>query len=138
MAGHFILKSITFSDLQVARQMGGTWSTLQHGYVGWTRESTRVLGQALSGQAIGNRDGLPPHRYLQFSAGNGDRIEEYLKGAGWADGLIRPDSPGLGLRALIAAAAATWPGNKNLALVAQRQHGSISVEVYYLGGETMS
>ncbi|MFI2188086.1 hypothetical protein [Streptomyces sioyaensis] len=139
MAGHFILSSITTSDLAIARQKGATWSVLQHATVGWNTASRAVLSKALSGQAIGNRDGLPPHRYLECKASVGATLETYLRGAGWADLLLRPNSAGLGLRELSTKAAAAWArGDRTATLVEQFLHGTASIEVYYISGTEMS
>lgn len=137
MAGHFILKSISQSDLNVATgaPLQAHWSNLQHGEVGWTQESEATLTNALSGNAIGNRNTLPPHRYLMVNGGPDDNAIKFLRGAGWADSLVRPSSDGLGLVALCPQATIEWnAGRKNEALVAQALHGNVSIEVYYQSG----
>ncbi|WP_405842366.1 hypothetical protein OG528_28990 [Streptomyces platensis] len=135
MAGHFILKSITTPDLATALDKSATWSVLQHKDVGWTAASRAVLTRALGGQAIGNRDGLPPHRYLECKASAGEKLEEYLKRAGWADLLLRPNSAGLGLRVLSTKAAAAWArGDRNGALVEQFLHGTAAAVTTACGG----
>ncbi|WP_058044448.1 hypothetical protein [Streptomyces roseifaciens] len=139
MAGHFILKSISNSDLTIATSKGAAWSPLQHANVGWNAASRAVLSKALSGQSIGNRDGLPPHRYLESKVSTGPTLEKYLRSAGWADLLIRPASPGLGLRELSPKAKAAWDrGDRTGALVEQFLHGTATVEVYYINGTEMS
>ncbi|GAA2343378.1 hypothetical protein OHT20_09805 [Streptomyces caniferus] len=139
MAGHFILRSITTSDLNLARQKGATWSAkAEHADVGWTAASRKVLSDALAGKPIGSRAGLPPHRYLECKFSVGAALEAYLRGAGWADLLVRPDSVGLGLRQLSTAAESAWKrGDKNGALVEQFRHGTATVEVYYVDGLEM-
>ncbi|QLE72065.1 hypothetical protein FGW37_11025 [Streptomyces rectiverticillatus] len=139
MAGHFILRSITNSDLTIATSKGATWSALQHGSIGWNTASRAVLSKALAGQPIGNRDGLPPHRYLESKASVGATLEKYLRSAGWAGQLIRPASAGLGLRELSPKAKAAWDrGDHTGALVEQFLHGTATVEVYYISGTEMS
>ena len=139
MAGHFVLRSITNSDLVMAQQRGCQWSALQHGGVGWTPASRAVLTTALT-QGIHDRSGLPPHRYLQFGpfgadGVNGGILRPYLQGAGWADGLVRPN---MGLRGLVPAAAALWPRNLGAAMVAQADAGATSIEIYYTSGYEIS
>ncbi|MEU8685265.1 hypothetical protein [Streptomyces sp. NPDC048611] len=139
MAGHFILSSITNSDIALAVQKGANWSAVQHADIGWNTASRDVLSKALNGQPIGNRDGLPPHRYLESKFSTGPTLEKYLRGAGWADTLIRPDSAGLGLRELSPKARAAWDrGDRTAALVEQFLHGTATVEVYYISGTEMS
>ncbi|WP_329127030.1 hypothetical protein OG727_04670 [Streptomyces caniferus] len=139
MAGHFILSSITNSDIALAGQKGANWSALQHAAIGWNTASRAVLTNALNGQPIGNRDGLPPHRYLESKASTGPTLEKYLRGAGWADMLIRPNSTGLGLRELSPKARAAWDrGDRTGALVEQFLHGTATIEVYYISGTEMS
>ncbi|MBK8974780.1 MAG: hypothetical protein IPM29_02535 [Planctomycetes bacterium] len=136
MAGHFILRSITTSDVTVAKTKGGTISAVQHANVGWTPNSEAALKAALAGQNIPNRDNLPPHVYLQFQPTTaGSNIDTYLNGAGWADTVERPNCAGLGLRALCAQAQTAWnQGNKSRAVALQAQHGAISVEIYFQAG----
>lgn len=136
MAGHFILKNLVQSDLDVARRKGGSLSTREHAAIGWTAASAAVLTTALTGNAIPNRNGLPPHVYLQFNATSpDDATDTYLKGCGWADQLIRPAGAGLGLRALATEADAAWQrGDKNRALALQANHGAISIEIYHQSG----
>ncbi|MFG2532151.1 hypothetical protein [Streptomyces sp. NPDC048516] len=139
MAGHFILRSITNSDITLAGQKGANWSALQHANIGWHTASRDVLSRALNGQPIGNRDGLPPHRYLESKVSTGPTLEKYLRGASWADLLIRPDSTGLGLRELSPKARGAWDrGDRTGALVEQFLHGTATVEVYYISGTEMS
>ncbi|CAM5545246.1 hypothetical protein [Streptomyces abikoensis] len=139
MAGHFILKSISNTDLTIATSKKATWSPLQHGNIGWNTASRAVLSNALAGRPIGNRDGLPPHRYLEAKVSAGSELEKYLRSAGWADLLIRPASQGLGLRELSPKAKAAWDrGDRTGALVEQFLHGTATVEVYYINGTEMS
>ncbi len=140
MSGHFVLKSITASDQAVAVSKGAAWGAIQHSpQPGWNAQSRQVLSQALQNQNIGNRAGLPPHRYLQFSYNNADMrdaAEQYLKGAGWADSLIRPSF--MSLRALTPAATVAWGRpDPNQALLKQFQNGDAIVEIYYLSGGEM-
>ncbi len=140
MAGYYLLRSITFSDLMTAlEKLSATWSDLQHSDVGWTPKSYQVLTTALKGQDIGNRDNLPPHRYLQIKGENplADKKKQYLRAAAWVDQLERPASPGLGLRKLTGGAG-KWPADKAESLIQQVQTGSVSVEIYFLGGVDMA
>ncbi|CAM3180331.1 hypothetical protein G4177_10170 [Corallococcus sp. ZKHCc1 1396] len=150
MAGHFILKNITVSDLHTATGKPGiTWSNaLAHApgtgigpFLGWCLQTRQVLEQALGNIAIANRDNLPPHRYLLINAWQGlaQETQHYLMGAAWDQFLIRPTGGGLGLTALAAGANPPWnQGNKSAALRAQCQAGGVSIEVYYLSGIEMS
>jgi|SRR4051794_20026183 hypothetical protein len=144
MAGHFVLRSITTSDLAVAQTKGCTWSALQHrggtarpvppggNYPGWNALGSLTLTTAL-GAGIAARDDLPPHRYLQFGPIlAGFDPYSYIQGAGWADLVVRPN---MGLRALTALAQTAWNnGNLGQAVFLQAQAGAVSVEIYYVAG----
>jgi hypothetical protein len=148
VAGHFVLRSITVSDLTVAQQKGCTWSALQHpagvarpvppggNYPGWNALGQLTLTTAL-GAGILARDDLPPHRYLQFGPiAAGFDPYSYIQGAGWADRVQRPN---MGLRALSAAAQLAWnAGDPGRAVFLQAQAGAVSVEIYYIAGEQMA
>jgi hypothetical protein len=150
MAGHFVLNSITVSDLTTAQMKGCAWSALQHvggtarpnppggTYPGWTQVGQVTLAAALGPAGIGARDNLPPHRYLQFGPiQEGHDPFDYIRGAGWADSVKRP--PSMGLRQLADEAQAAWnAGNAGRAVFLQARHGQVSVEVYYLAGSLMS
>ncbi|MEV5510713.1 hypothetical protein [Streptomyces orinoci] len=107
------------------------------------------MSQALNNQAIPNRNGLPPHRYLSFDqAGNPnkDRTAEFLRTtrASWVDQnrLRRPTGAGLGLKELCQKARDAWSRNKlNEALVEQfldPQAARVTIEIYHLDGHEMS
>ena len=136
MAGHFILKNITTSDLHMAigPVLQATWSAPAHLNVGWTDQSRGVLQTALSGGAIANRNFIPPHSYLMIPHVVGQKGREmYLRGCGWGELLERPSSVGLGLRALTPKAALAFAqGDTNGALALQALHGGVSIETYYL------
>jgi hypothetical protein len=153
MAGHFVLKSITVSDLYAAIQQGCTWSGLAHqggtarpippggNFPGWNQVGRQALTDALSGAGILNRNDLPPHRYLQFGpiqAGPiqaGPGLYDYIRGAGWAENVVRPD---MGLRLLSPLASNAWTNNNfSDAVFLQAQHGATSVEIYYIAGTQM-
>jgi hypothetical protein len=150
MAGHFVLNSITTSDLTVAQGQGCTWSALAHGlgapnapglpnHPGWNDTTRQNLSTALN-NGVANRNGLPPHRYLGFGAfGNNvppNPLREYIRGAGWASNVTRP---AMGLVALCPAAQAFWnAGEKEAAVLAQADFGATSIEVYYVAGQEMS
>lgn len=150
MAGHFVLRSITNSDLVTAQSKGCGWSGLAHGpgaqnapgnpaHAGWTIASRQNLSAAFNA-GVPNRNGLPPHRYLTFgpiaNIPPGNPLWLYIVGAGWASQLVRPN---MGLAALAPAATAAWNGgDKDGALLAQAQHGNTSIEIYYIGGYEMS
>ena len=140
MAGHFLLNSITQSDHNVAlQQTGVSYSALQHANVGWTLQSRQTFINVLNGIGIGNRNNLPPHRYLQIGAAPIAETISYLRGAGWVDLLTRPNTPGFGLRALTGPAQIAWnAGNKAEALITQVNHGNVSIEIYYTSGYEMS
>jgi len=156
MAGNFILKSITQSDLVTATNfLHISWSTSPahkkgtpidpgnpHGaiFAGWTPETRKVLSNALNGINIGNREGLPPHRYLEIKAWQtlNDKEQYYVSGAGWAENLVYPTTSGLGLKALAPLARADWAqGNKNQALIEMLKIGGVSIEVFYQSGMEM-
>jgi hypothetical protein len=93
MSGHFVLKNISVSDQAIAVSAGANRSGLQHSEVGWNTNSRGVLSNALQGRDIGDRAGLPPHRYLQFSYNNAnmrDQTSRYLQGQA---GLIHSSAP---------------------------------------------
>ncbi len=151
MSGHFILKSLTDSDLRVSTNFPGIhWGDdLSHEaggangdgvFPGWTDASVAELSKALSGQDIANRNNLPPHRYLMINAhaGLSDKAQTYVKWANWADNLLRPTGQGLGLKTLTKAAALIWgQEDKGGALLEQCKAGTVHVEVYYRGGYRM-
>lgn len=150
MAGHFILKSITVSDLSTARSKPGiTLSDLVHvagtrqgndaPFQGWTKETRDELTRALGNQEIADRKKLPPHRYLVISsASHNAETSTYLTGAGWVESMIRPTGAGLGLSALSRDAQSLWAaGNKVGALLTQCCQGNVSIEIYYIAGESM-
>ena len=98
-----------------------------------------------SGVAIGNRNLIPPHKYLGFPPGApaaGLAAQLLADKYGWITGLERPVNAGFGVVALCPAAAAAWnagqSGYKYDALVAQITHGATSVEVYYLGSKEIT
>ncbi|GAB2724500.1 hypothetical protein [Kitasatospora kifunensis] len=135
MSGHFILVNIDTHELNSGKLVGGTWSAkAEHASVGWNQASRAVLTQALNGQPIGNRSGLPPHRYLSFalSSTTPDKVRTYLRGVEWASRLVRPNSTGLGLTALSPKAQTAWAtGDRHLALIEQYNHGTVTMEIYY-------
>jgi hypothetical protein len=138
MAGHFVLRSISQSDLVMAQQMGCGWSALMHDPVGWTPASRAELSLAFGAGLPGNRDGLPPHRYLQFGpfGVNVSDLRSYIAVAGWADTVIRPN---MGLTGLNPAAQQRWNGrDPGGAVLEQAIAGATSVEIYYLSGYEMS
>ncbi len=158
MAGNFILKSITQSDLlEAIRFEGITWSeTLHHAkdtpidpsspngeqFAGWTDQTRNTLKQALQGnQTITDRSYLPPHRYLEIVPWQslGKDAQNYVTTAGWGENLIRPDIPGLRLKEMTEDANNQWINErKNDAMVTQLKKGGISIEVYYISGTEMS
>lgn len=151
MAGHFVLSSITISDLQTAISKGCVWSPLMHAqganigdhrpgarFPGWTEGSRELLRRGLTEGLVGARDNLPPHRYLRFGPIAPDEntpLSAYIKNAGWAETVTRPN---LGLVELCSAANALFPANPGGAVMAQARHGAVSIEVYYVSGTRMS
>ncbi|QRN93497.1 hypothetical protein JRI60_30465 [Archangium violaceum] len=144
MAGHFILKNISTTELAIAQATpyNCAWSALQHANVGWTTASRLVLTNALAGVGIGNRDGLPPHRYLNLQdniATDVAKFHAYLRGASWVERLVRPNSAGLGLRALAGPAATHWAAGRVAdAVIAQLATGPVSIEIYYTNNAEMA
>jgi hypothetical protein len=155
MAGNFILKSITQSDLSTAIRFPHIrWSDTAHRqgtlinpaqpqgarFPGWTVTTRQTLSNALANVAIGNRQNLPPHRYLEISAWAqlNDDEKGYVRGAGWADSLVYPNGAGLGLKAMTGAVLTAWNlGNKNQALEEALKQGNVSIEVFYQSGMEM-
>ncbi|MFI2188548.1 hypothetical protein [Streptomyces sioyaensis] len=149
MSGHFIVSNISAAERDEALSNGATWSALQHGNIGWTPASRALLSKALNGQAIPSREGLPPHRYLDFAqAGNPDKEKtaRFLRTttASWVshNRLLRPTGAGLGLKQLAKKAQDAWALNKlNDALVEQfldPQGARVTIEIYHLGGHEMT
>ena len=148
MAGNFILKSITASDLIIAtRNPHIKWSGVAHKqgdiagdgsrFPGWTSATRDVLRQALSNHNIANRNLLPPHRYLEIETWNKLSADEqrYVSVAGWTGSLEYPLGQGLGLKALTGQVLAKWNArNKEGALIEALKQGDVSIEVYYHGG----
>lgn len=156
MAGNFILKSITQSDLHAATRFSNiSWSaSAAHKkgdlidpknpngkkFLGWVCNTRDVLKDALLGKNIVNREGLPPHRYLEIKNWNilSDQEKLYIQGAGWAESLVYPGVTGLGLKSLNALATIEWnKSNKNQALIEMLKVGHVSIEVYYQSGLEM-
>ncbi|MBN1205580.1 MAG: hypothetical protein JXB05_11740 [Myxococcaceae bacterium] len=142
MSGHYLLRSISHQDLVIAQAptARGIWGPLQHAAVGWTAPSRGVIQNVFANIAIPNRGGLPPHRYLQFGVENPIDPSRalYLRSAEWVDQLIRPADPGFAISALSVAAQAHWAaGSKAESIIAQIQHGNVSVEIYYVDGHEM-
>lgn len=135
MAGHFLLQSISQSDVNtICAQIGARISARQHANVGWTAKSQATLNRILHDELIPNRNNLPPHVYLQVDSRDAAAMG-LLRGAGWTDRLRRPASAGFGLRALCEAAQQCWDaGDYAGALAAQVAHGSVSIEIYYMSG----
>lgn len=137
MSGHFLLTNIPQSELNMASSKGAVWSPIAHQHVGWSDTSKAALGNVLNGVAIPNRNNLPPHCYLQFAGSNPAAIDlrNYLKAASWVDNLTRPAGGGFGLTGLCPVANGLFlGGHKADALVAQIEHGGVSVEIYYVSG----
>jgi hypothetical protein len=142
MAGYFVMNSIPVSDLLIAQlKLGAAWSGVAHAHIGWSTRSRTELQTALDSGVIASRHGLPPHRYLQINAENPLAVQKafYINVAGWVDALKRPTCAGLGLRQLCHNAQAAWTaGNKAGALIAQVEHGAVSVEIYHVSGEPVT
>jgi hypothetical protein len=148
VAGNFVLKSITASDLIIAtRHPHIKWSTTAHKkgdidgtgkpFQGWTPDTREVLRKALQGQAIPNRNLLPPHRYLEIETWNklSEDEKRYVTMTSWADSMEYPLGQGLGLKALTGQVQAKWVArDKNGALIEALKTGDVSIEVYYHGG----
>ncbi|WP_432124541.1 hypothetical protein [Streptomyces sp. C10-9-1] len=152
MSGHFILNNISRDDLSNAVAQSAAWGKqLHHAGVRWNDRSRKILSRALNSLDIPedhpphNRDGLPPHRYLQWDKTQGDAeaIADWLNGttAEWVDRnrLLRPTGKGLGLTSLCEAARTAWgEGQINEALSAQFTVAhSLIIEIYHLGHEEM-
>jgi hypothetical protein len=148
VAGNFILKSITASDLIIAtRHPHIKWSTTAHKkgdldgdgkpFQGWTPDTREVLRKALQGMAIANRNLLPPHRYVQIETWIklNDVEKNYVTMAAWVESMEYPAGAGLGLKALTGQVLAKWQArDKNGALIEALKTGDASIEVYYHGG----
>lgn len=155
MAGNFILKSITQSDLSTAIRFPHIrWSGTAHlagalinpsrptgpRFAGWTVTTRQALTDALGNRNLPNRESLPPHRYLEIDGWSrlDDAEKAYVRGAGWADSLVYPSGTGLGLKALNGDVLTAWnTGNKNKALEEALKQGNVSIEVYYQSGIEM-
>jgi hypothetical protein len=130
--------------------LGAVWSGVAHQagtangagglFPGWTPASRAALNQVRDGRGgLANRNGLPPHRYLQIPAGAPTPAQvAYLRNSYWVNDLQHPSDGGFGVVALAPLAAASWANGKKVdALVAQITHGATSIEVYYLGSKEM-
>jgi hypothetical protein len=155
MAGNFILKSISQSDLSTAvRYPHMRWSGTAHRqgdpinpaqptgarFTGWTQSTRQTLSDALANRNIPNRQNLPPHRYLEIDAWArlNDDEKAYVRGAGWADSLVYPSGTGVGLKAMTGEVLAAWnAGNKNQAVEEALKQGNVSIEVFYQSGLEM-
>ena len=157
MAGQFVLWKMPPQVLATYTGIPGVgWTGLAHAartpsgvvgvdFAGWTVQTSAELNRVRSGVAIGNRNNLPPHRYLTFPPGQPGlalATQLQLDKYGWLTDLERPVNVGFGLVALCPAAAAIWNAGQTAyrhdALIAQITHGATSIEVYYLGSKQMS
>jgi hypothetical protein len=158
MAGQFILLRLTDQDLEdiqnawnddrlevpvlggVAHE-AGTDNGVGGAFPGWNEGSRAVLDNGLNGVQLGNRSGLPPHRYLGFGVGqigNGSSGKYIIRNAlagGWVTELLRPG--GMGLTELAGAARGDWPDQKAKAFAKQVRANGASVEIYHTGAEGM-
>lgn len=136
MSGHFLLLNIPQTELNTAINQGAIWSPVAHPGVAWDATSRATLDNLVNGVAIPNRGNLPRHCYLQFAGANPVPMAllGYLQVVGWVDNLTRPGG-GLNLTGIIPAADVAFAGGRKFdALVAQIQHGAVSVEIYYVSG----
>ncbi|WP_293354561.1 MULTISPECIES: hypothetical protein [unclassified Microcoleus] len=154
MAGKFVLWRIALEDknefLKKENYKGSVWSELAHKkgtlngdkgeFPGWTDDSRKLINQVRNGDSkLQNRDKLPPHRYLLIPGGKPTPAQlNYLRTCYWINDLVRPRDPGFGIVALASEAAEAWSaGNKFNSLVKQIEHGTTSIEIYYLGDKEM-
>lgn len=153
MAGQFVVWRMSMDDINnfIINFPGTVWTGLAHQagqingaggvFPGWTPASRALLNQVRDGRGgIGNRNGLPPHRYLQIPGGAPTQVQiDYLWTCYWVNDLVRPSDPGFGIVNLAPAAALAWNNGKKVdSLVAQITHGATSIEAYYLGSKEMS
>jgi hypothetical protein len=159
MSGQFILLRLTDQDLEDiqnawlsddltvpvlsdAAHAAGTDNGVGGTFPGWNEGSRAVLNNGLQGTQLGNRSGLPPHRYLGFGVGsikgNGKRGKYLVRNApanGWVTQLLRPG--GMGLAELAGAARGDWPDQKAKAFGRQIVANGASVEIYHIGADGM-
>lgn len=152
MAGHFVVWRLSVDERdQAIATFGATWTGLAHAagvgngdggvFPGWTGASRDLLNRIRGGcHNPPNRNGLPPHRYLEFQGGSPSPAQvTALRSWYWTNDLNRPTSAGFGMVGLSPAATVEWAaGRKADALLAQIRHGATSVEVYYLGRAEMT
>jgi hypothetical protein len=157
MAGEFVVWRMSPEDkANVMTVLGAKWTDLAHKantangaggvFPGWTPESRAALSRVRDGiRPVENRNGLPPHRYLEIphSKLSRDDLISYLRTCYWINDLQRPSERlGFGSKALCSAAQRCWnerhkKGGKAESLADQVVHGPTSIEIYYLGGKEM-
>ncbi|MDX8130258.1 hypothetical protein QLH52_23410 [Methylomonas sp. OY6] len=158
MAGHFILMDISEQELEDIQNAwlsdknnvpvldglahsAGTDNGVGGRFPGWTVGSRATLATAMSGQPIGNRSGLPPHKYIGFGVGQiGINAANYImknyQQSGWVTRLERPDN--MGLSVLHDSARGDWPTNKAKAFAKQVKANGVSIEVYKFEGNEIN
>jgi hypothetical protein len=123
-------------------------------FAGWNAATGNQITLVKNGHHLGNRDNLPPHRYLVFPPGAPAAAlgaQMLADRFGWIKDLERPGGMGLVNLAVAAGPAAPagaaspqaiWNAGgssyKYDALLAQMLTGPVSVEIYYKGGKQMS
>lgn len=160
MSGQFILLRLTDQDLEDIQNAwladgltcpvlsgvahaAGTDNGVGGTFPGWNEGSRGVLNLGLGDERLGNRSGLPPHRYLGFDVGSikpgGASAKYVMKTAlaeGWVTQLVRPI--GMGLSELAAPARVDWPDHKAKAFAKQIVANGASVEIYHVGEDGMT
>ncbi|MCC3452257.1 MAG: hypothetical protein JGK24_23320 [Microcoleus sp. PH2017_29_MFU_D_A] len=145
MSGHFLLLNLKTQELNDIKR---AWtapnvkqpqlSPVQHQNVGWNATSRNTLKQAQTEQGIKNRDGLPPHIYLDFGVNeiNDSAVQYVLSNSidnGWVTRLQKP--PNMGLKEITVNARNEWNQNRKAqAFIKQLKENGATLEIYYLDG----
>jgi len=138
MSGHFVLLNISQTDKDefLARYPRSAWSACQHTDVGWNPDSREVLANAIKGLDIGDREGLPPHCYLDMPLQRESLTPEQRKiifEMNWTLDLVRPNARGLGLKQLTERADGLFKeGRVREALLEQIVGNGATIEIYHL------
>lgn len=166
MAGHFLIWRMPQSVLDTyltlgchilppANQPPAHQAGVANGnggvFQGWNANSSNELSRARDGHAIGNRDNLPPHRYLELPAGQPSlalAAQLLTDKEKWIAQLERPSTMGLpALSVTVVPVYGTSPRSiwgsaasdyRFHALVAQMHTGPVSIEYYYVGNNRVS
>ncbi len=144
MSGNFIVWKMkgTYIDTFLSAVPIGSVTGAAHLDVGWNTASKADLKKLYENSPITNREGLPPHKYLELKASTDDataiKIRDYAASTDgvWIGQLDRRDSV---CKSLSPDADSYWKsGNKVEALITELKRGNVSIEYYSMDGQQVT